>query len=148
MPEDLSDCDSFLTISFGYFAASMRLFKDPIWVDQYESGAFQFNLPEAKNIHQMAPCILFNFRYGVFDEPEKIVKLYIKTLDKLCGSDKSLMETLNNLIVKLKSQSQKYCHGATITMVGAALRSSTDVSITVMPSPDYQNVSHVQYRSK
>ena len=141
LPSDLIDCDKFLTISFRYFAAAMRLFKDSIWLEQYEYGACELNHREIHQLNKLAACILFNFRHGVFEEPEKIVKLYIKTLHQQCNSDKSAMEEMNNIVVKLKSLSQKYCHGATMSITGAAFKRATDVSISVMPQPNFENVS-------
>ena len=43
LPEDLRDFDNFLTISFRYFASTMRLFQDPTWLDQYEDGTLHLN---------------------------------------------------------------------------------------------------------
>ena len=43
LPQDLRDFDNFLTISFRYFASTMNLFKDSMWLDQYEDGTHQLN---------------------------------------------------------------------------------------------------------
>ena len=118
----------------------MRLFKDPIWLDQYEHGAAQLNTKEGQDIDKIAACVLFNFRNGVFDEPEKIVKFYIKTLEEQCNYDRVEMEKMNTIVLRLKAQIQRYCHGATISMIGATYRDETDVAITVMPTPNYNNV--------
>ena len=141
LPEDLQDFDQFLTISFRYFASTMRLFKDPMWLDQYEDGTLHLNTKETQNVDSVATCLLFNFRNGIFDEPEKIVKLYIKHLHQQCNSNKTEMERMNNIVLRLRSQIQRYCHGATITMIGTAMRSSSHVSISILPKPNYHNVS-------
>ena len=99
------------------------------------------NTTETQNVDSIAACILFNFRNGIFDEPEKIVKLYVKQLSLQCNNDKIEMERMNNVVLKLRSQIQRYCHGATLTMIGSAMRSTTNVSISVLPKPNYHNVS-------
>ena len=41
MPEDLLNCDKFMTISFKYFASAMRLFQDEVWLDTYHHYALR-----------------------------------------------------------------------------------------------------------
>ncbi len=144
LPSDLTDCDKFLTISFRYFASSMRLFKDPIWLDQYEHGALQLGTGKGQDLDKVAACVLFDFRSGIFDEPKKIVRLYIKALEEQCNMDKVQMEEMNATVLRLKGQIQRYCHGATISMIGAAFRDTTEVNITEMPKPNYDNVSSLK----
>jgi len=148
LPQDLRDFDNFLTISFRYFASTMNLFKDSMWLDQYEDGTHQLNTKETQNVDSIAACILFNFRNGIFDEPEKIVKLYVKQLSLQCNNDKIEMERMNNVVLKLRSQIQRYCHGATLTMIGSAMRSTTNVSISVLPKPNYHNSEEVYWMER
>lgn len=125
----------------------MRLFKDPIWLDQYEYGCSQLNTKEALEVDKVAACLLFNFRNGIFDEPEKIARLYVKQLEIQCNANKSQMEKLNAVVLGLKAQISRYCHGATITMIGITFRDSTDVTIDFMPSANYNNVSQNSQKS-
>lgn len=133
-PEDLQSCHKFMTISFRYFAASLRLFHSSIWLDALECQSRLLS-KFSGTLDQIAPLILFNSNQGFYDNPEKIRKLYSQCCPKMEADAAEIA------LKYLQTMVQIYAQGSNIGLNCEEFQETTQVSMTVMPSPNFELVS-------
>ena len=135
IPEDLVNCDKFLTISFKYFASALRLFSDEVWLDTYIHYASILK-ENPLTFDEMAACILFMNPQAPCEEPEKIQKLGNQILSQI-----SSKQSVRSAMMSLKAMTQFYSHGSTSNFFGDSFIDSTEASFSSMPSFKASDVS-------
>merc|ERR1719433_883845 len=129
LPEDLLNCDKFMTISFKYFASAMRLFQDEVWLDTYHHYALRLK-NNGLNFDEIAACILFMNPQDPFEEPEKIRQFGHKVLSEI-----SSKQSVRDAMISLRAMVQFYAHGSTPSGFSTqSLINSTEISFSAMPS--------------
>lgn len=144
IPQDLLNCDKFLTISLGYFAASLRLFNSSIWLDTFEAQSALLGKLSG-DVDDIAACLLFNARSGFYDEPKKIQSLFLQSLRGSASNSNSHLEAkakkTRQILNHLHALVQHYSQGSNISMTGFQLQATTLVSFSVMPQLNVELVS-------
>jgi len=129
LPEDLLNCDKFMTISFKYFASAMRLFQDEVWLDTYHHYALRLK-NNGLTFDEIAACILFMNPQDPFEEPEKIRQFGHKVLSEI-----SSKQSVRDAMISLRAMVQFYAHGSTPSGFSTqSLINSTEISFSAMPS--------------
>jgi hypothetical protein len=129
LPEDLLNCDKFMTISFKYFASAMRLFQDEVWLDTYHHYALRLN-NTGLTFDEIAACILFMNPQDPFEEPEKIRQFGHQVLSEI-----SSKQSVRDAMISLRAMVQFYAHGSTSSGFSTqSLMNSTEISFSSMPS--------------
>ena len=135
IPEDLVNCDKFLTISFKYFASALRLFSEEVWLDTYIHYASILK-ENPLTFDEMAACILFMNPQAPCEEPEKIQKLGNQVLSQI-----SSKQSVRSAMMSLKAMTQFYSHGSTSNFFGDSFIDNTEASFSSMPSFKASDVS-------
>ena len=135
IPEDLVNCDKFLTISFKYFASALRLFSEEVWLDTYIHYASILK-ENPLTFDEMAACILFMNPQAPCEEPEKIQKLGNQVLSQI-----SSKQSVRSAMMSLKAMTQFYSHGSTSNFFGDSFIDTTEASFSSMPSFKASDVS-------
>ena len=135
LPEDLLNCDKFMTISFKYFASAMRLFQDEVWLDTYHHYALRLK-NSGLTFDEMAACILFMNPQDPFEEPEKIRQFGHQVLSEI-----SSKQSVRDAMISLRAMVQFYAHGSTPSgFATQSLMNSTEISFSSMPSLNSSDV--------
>lgn len=149
LPEDLSDCTKFLTVSFRYFASALRLFSDHTWLDMYELKADSLRKSGAvSDEHQLAPCIIFTCDSKEHDNDRLDNVAVIKSAFQQAllsaaeytgpktTSKKKAKPTLTELIRSVETlKAMAHCYSGHANIHDSDEK-PTNMSMTVLPSPD------------